>query len=172
LIRIMATRGQRGQDQVTPLETAMTILVKDTGFCADDFAGVFLPLPALSPAARAETGLAVDIADPVQALDNWARIAGVVRNVDLVRVCLRDFGDTAALALAQRLRKGGYTGRLRAHGAVLARQFTLLRRAGFCEVELTAEQAQLQPPEHWLNRRDWVPRGGDAESASHCAPEM
>lgn len=143
----------------------MTIIVKDTGFDADDFDGVCLPLLALSPAVSDDQHIGLDLPDPTAALTKWDKLSRVLDRLTLIRVALRDFGDTDVLTLALRLRAAGYRGRLRAHGAVLAQQYTLLRRAGFCEVELTPVQALRQPPEHWRNLSDWSPRGRVVEKS-------
>ena len=74
----------------------------------------------------------------------------VLQQVALIRIRLGDFADIEAFRRARRLRARGYLGRMRAHGAVLARHYRLARQAGFTEIELTARQAFRQPPEHWL----------------------
>ncbi|MEM9756047.1 MAG: DUF934 domain-containing protein, partial [Pseudomonadota bacterium] len=47
------------------------------------------------------------------------------------------------------------TGRLRAAGHVLADQYAMARRAGFDEVEISAELAQRQREAHYQARADW-----------------
>ena len=139
----------------------MNILVKDGGFVPDDWQAGYVPLAALSN-TPGQAG--VDLSSPRLDRDQWARLCRLLPQIGLVRVRMRDFGDVAALDLAQAIRRSGYRGRLRAHGAVLARIYTLARRAGFDEIELDPEQARLQPAEHWRNVPDWSParRSGGA----------
>ncbi len=49
----------------------------------------------------------------------------------------------------------GYTGRLRAHGPVIADQYAMFRRIGFDEVEIPDEIAERQPQDQWQFRADW-----------------
>ncbi len=49
----------------------------------------------------------------------------------------------------------GYTGRLRAHGPVIADQYAMVRRVGFDEVEIPDEIAARQPADQWQFRADW-----------------
>ncbi|WP_168192110.1 DUF934 domain-containing protein [Pararhodobacter marinus] len=139
----------------------MTILVKDGGFMPEDWQAGYVPLAALSN-APGQAG--VDLSTPQLGREEWARLCRLLPQIGLVRVKMRHFGDVAALDLAQAIRRTGYRGRLRAHGAVLARIYTMARRAGFDEIELDPEQARLQPAEHWRNVPDWSParRGGGA----------
>lgn len=127
----------------------MTILVTDAGFTPDNWTGGFEG-PQVADLHEAPLPEALRL-----------RLFAGLTGLRMVRIELRHFGDTEALALARALRRAGYGGRLRAHGAVLARDYTLLRRAGFDEVELDYDQARLQPPEHWHNQTDWQPRRGD-----------
>ena len=55
----------------------------------------------------------------------------------------------------RRLRLMGFTGRLRARGHVIADQYAMARRAGFDEVEISAELAARQPEDQWRARADW-----------------
>jgi len=87
----------------------------------------------------------------------WQRLVYLSPHVALIRICLRHFGDTQAITLVRRLRAAGFTGRARAHGAVLARCYTFARWAGFDEVELDRAQALRQPCEHWRNDPSWQP---------------
>jgi uncharacterized protein (DUF934 family) len=140
----------------------MAVLVTDLGFVGDDWRDGYVPVAALadSPAGACEVGtaLAVDLARPKLDPGEWQRLRRALPQCSLVRVALRTVGDTQAYDLARDLRTAGYRGRLRAHGAVAARFYTLLRRAGFDEVELAPEQARRQPREHWQNERGWEPQ--------------
>ena len=128
----------------------MAVLVTDDGMVADDWRGGFTPLGG--------AGRGLDLPSAALGRNDWAALRAALPGLALIRLGLRDFADTAALDLARALRAQGFTGRLRAHGAVLARSYTLLRRAGFDEVELDPDQARLQPAEHWRNETAWHPR--------------
>lgn len=136
----------------------MAVLVTDRGFGPDDWKTGLVPLAALSDQPCRLGPAAVDLSSPALSVQDWDRLCRLLPQLSLVRVRLRHFGDTAALDLARALRARGYGGRLRAHGAVLARLYTLLRRAGFDEVELDHDQAMLQQAEHWHFEALWRPQ--------------
>ena len=120
----------------------MSVIVTDTGFGPDDFDGTFVPL--------GEDGAAVDVpsdADP----DAMAALA----DADAVRIAFPSFADGRGFTLAAILRRAGFTGRLRAHGHVLADQYAMARRSGFDEVEIDDDLAARQPQDQWLARADW-----------------
>ena len=128
----------------------MSVLVTDTGFRRDDWTGRFMPAAEVARHACA-VGLSVDV-------DGTAAAAALARHfpaIALIRIRLRHFADTEGFALAQRLRALGFAGRLRAQGHMLADHYTLARRAGFDEVEITADMALRQPQEHWKFRGNW-----------------
>ena len=129
----------------------MTVLVTDTGFAQDDWTDGFIPILAVAGVPDLSRRLGLDLASPVLMPRDWSRLRTILPQVGLIRVALRHFGDGTALELARDLRAIGFRGRLRAHGAVAARFYTLLRRSGFSEVELDTRQARLQPAEHWCN---------------------
>lgn len=136
----------------------MVLLVTDTGFHPDDWRHGFVPLAAVSPVVDGFADcLAVDLTSPEVSPADWARLTRLLPRTALVRIRLRHFGDTAAYDLATSLRRAGFRGRIRAHGAVLAGHYTLSRRAGFSEIELMTHQAQRQPSEHWQNNAGWSP---------------
>lgn len=123
----------------------MTILVTDAGF-APAAAEPFVPLADLV----AHTG-ALDLAntdDPQTLRDHFG-------NIGLIRIAFPAFSDGRGFTLARRLRVMGYTGRLRAHGHVIADQYTMARRAGFDEVEISDDLASRQPAAQWQFRSDW-----------------
>ncbi|MCB1407273.1 MAG: DUF934 domain-containing protein [Rhodobacteraceae bacterium] len=136
----------------------MTLLVTDSGFIPDDWADGYVPLAALSDTADPTLNVAVDLNSPVLRSREWDRLRAALPRIGLIRIRLRDFGDVEALDLASTLRRHQYGGRLRAHGAMLARCYTLARRAGFDEVELDPAQARRQTCEHWRNEPGWFPR--------------
>lgn len=138
----------------------MGIIVTDRGFRPDDWTHGFIPLSALSDSPEAAIGpLAVEVDTRRFCAWQWRRLLQAMQRIALVRIRLAGFGDATAFELARQLRLAGFMGRIRAHGAVLARQYTLARRVGFCEIELNALQARLQPPEHWQDVALWMPEG-------------
>lgn len=132
----------------------MVVLVRDGGFGPEDWVKGYVPLAAMS---NDPDGIGLDLSTPALSRAQWARMVRLLPEVGLVRIRLRDFGDLYAFDLARAIRQTGYRGGLRAHGAVLARAYTLARRAGFDEIELDARQARLQPAEHWRNEAGWSP---------------
>jgi uncharacterized protein (DUF934 family) len=123
----------------------MNILVTDAGFspAADES---FVPLTDIAT----HTG-ALDLTNT----DDPAAIAAHFGNIGLIRIAFPAFNDGRGFTLARRLRVMGYTGRLRAHGHVIADQYTMARRAGFDEVEISDDLASRQPAEQWQFRADW-----------------
>ncbi len=135
----------------------MTVLVRDTGFAPDDWRTGYVPLAALADRPDSEGPVGADLSSPALSQHDWQRLCALLPHLGLVRIRLRDFGDVAAFDVARAIRAQGYDGRLRAHGAVLARLYTMTRRAGFDEVELDRRQARMQPAEHWRNEPGWHP---------------
>lgn len=84
-----------------------------------------------------------------------ASLAGALSGIELVRVHFPSFADGRGFTLARQLRLMGFTGRLRASGHVLADQYSMARRTGFDEVEISKDLAQRQPEEQWLARAKW-----------------
>ncbi len=123
----------------------MSILVTDAGFAPIDAQ----TLPAL--ADLTETDTAVDLAHT----DDPALIEAALPRLTLIRVAFPAFSDGRAFTIARRLRMMGYTGTLRAHGHVIADQYTMARRVGFDAVEISEELAARQPAEQWKFRADW-----------------
>lgn len=129
----------------------MSVLVTDSGFHPDDWTAGFLR-PAELGRHPCAVGLGLDL-DPACA--RAAAVAPYFPNLALIRIRLAYFGQPEGFALAEALRRHGYAGRLRAQGHVLADQYTLARRTGFDEVEISAELALRQPAEHWRFRGNW-----------------
>jgi uncharacterized protein (DUF934 family) len=125
----------------------MSILVTDRGFGPDDWSGAFLPLDALDEAAD-PASVGVDLAPA----DDPLRLVPWLGRIGMVRVRFPHFADGRGFTIGARLRRLGYAGRLRAQGHVLADQYRHARRAGFDEVEISAELALRQPEEHWRIR--------------------
>jgi uncharacterized protein (DUF934 family) len=123
----------------------MTILVTDAGFTLPA-TETFVPLAEIA----SHTG-ALDLANT----DDPAALAAHFGNIGLIRIAFPAFNDGRGFTLARRLRVMGYTGRLRAHGHVIADQYTMARRAGFDEVEINDDLAARQPADQWQFRADW-----------------
>ncbi len=124
----------------------MSVIVRDDGFHADDWAGSFAPVPAEGPLPA---GLEIGPADDPTAL------AGRFDGVAIVRIVFPKFSDGRGFTLARRLRAAGFRGRLRAAGHVIADQYAMARRVGFDEVEIAADLAARQPWPMWAARADW-----------------
>ena len=129
----------------------MSVIVTDAGFAPEDWTQPVVPL------AEAVDGnaTAVDLAstdDPEALVPHLDRLA-------LIRVTFGSFSDGRGFTLARRLRRLGFTGRLRARGHVIADQYAMARRSGFDEVEIADDLAARQPEAQWLRRAGW--RGHD-----------
>jgi uncharacterized protein (DUF934 family) len=112
----------------------MSVIVRDDGFHAEDYTGNAI----IDIASDTAPGDLPDVA-----------LAG------LVRVDFPSFADGRGFTLARHLRAGGYTGRLRAKGHMIADQYAMARRSGFDEVEIDDALAARQPADQWIFRADW-----------------
>lgn len=112
----------------------MSVIVRDDGFHADDFAG----------------HSSVEIAS-----DTKPDALPDVSAADLVILVFPAFSDGRGFTLARHLRSAGYRGRLRARGHVIADQYAMARRSGFDEVEISDDLAARQPADQWLFRANW-----------------
>ena len=125
----------------------MSVIVTDKGFAADDFECGFV---VLGEVAANDCDYGVDLlsdTDPTA-------LAGL-NNAAMIRVDFPSFADGRGFTIAALLRRGGYKGRLRAKGHVLADQYAMARRAGFDEVEIDDALAARQPQDQWQYRSDW-----------------
>ncbi len=127
----------------------MSVIVTDAGFAADDWSADFVALAEI-PASH-DGALAVDVPSDgdVSALKD--RVGGI----DLIRVDFPSFADGRGFTLAGQLRRMGFQGRLRARGHVIADQYSMARRMGFDEVEISDELAARQPEDQWAFRAGW-----------------
>ena len=126
----------------------MSIIVTDTGFAPDDFAGLVRPLAEADLLAAGE-GVEIGPADDPRAL------AEALSRVAMVRVRFLAFNDGRGFTHGRDLRDLGFRGRLRAAGHVLADQYAMARRSGFDEVEIDEALAARQPEDQWRARADW-----------------
>jgi uncharacterized protein (DUF934 family) len=127
----------------------MTVLVNDTGFSSDDWTTGFVVITEL--AANDCSAVAVDLASNAEPGD----LAGLLGQIDLIRIDFPSFADGRGFTIAAQLRRMGFVGRLRARGAVIADQYAMARRSGFDEVEISDDLATRQPEPQWLARADW-----------------
>ena len=140
-----AVRGPVADDAPQDQEEAtMNVIVTDTGFAADDRGDAFRP-PEEDGATALDLGPDADLSALVGRLDG----------VEIIRIAFPAFSDGRGFTLARRLRMMGFAGRLRAAGHVIADQYAMARRAGFDEVEISAELARRQPWEQWRARAGW-----------------
>jgi len=128
-------------------EMTDSVIVRDTGFSADDYNAEIRPLED----GLGDASFAVDLGPEADV----AALAPYLAQLQMVRIAFPNFADGRGFTLARRLRLMGYTGRLRARGHVLADQYAMARRAGFDEVEISADLATRQPEDQWLFRADW-----------------
>ncbi|WP_420858733.1 DUF934 domain-containing protein [Marivivens marinus] len=127
----------------------MNVIVTDAGFGPDDWTGDIVTPDALPANDGGAIGL--DLAPD-------ADLAGLDLSggrIGLIRIGFPAFSDGRGFTLARLLRARGYAGRLRACGHVIADQYAMARRAGFDEVEISAELAARQPEDQWLARANW-----------------
>jgi uncharacterized protein (DUF934 family) len=127
----------------------MTVLVNDTGFAADDWTTGFVVIAEV--AANDCSEVAVDLASDAEPGD----LAGLLGQIDLIRIDFPSFADGRGFTIAAQLRRMGFVGRLRARGHVIADQYAMARRSGFDEVEISDDLATRQPEPQWLARADW-----------------
>lgn len=123
----------------------MTVLVTDAGFSTTPDE-TFVTLADLASHAGA-----LDLANT----DDPATLQDHFGNLGLIRIAFPAFNDGRGFTLARRLRVLGYTGRLRAHGHVIADQYTMARRSGFDEVEIGDDLATRQTVDQWQFRANW-----------------
>ncbi|MGC1495591.1 MAG: DUF934 domain-containing protein [Sulfitobacter sp.] len=122
----------------------MTQLINDTGFVAEDWLHGFCTQGAANDCVALHLPSDTDPAD-----------VDLASGLHLIRIDFPSSADGRGFTIARALRLRGYTGRLRAHGHVLADQYAMARRSGFDEVEVADEIAARQPADQWLFRADW-----------------
>ena len=127
----------------------MTILVDDTGFNIDDWTTGFVNITELD--INNCNTVAIDLASNEEPTD----LAGLLDKIDLIRVNFPSISDGRGYTIAAQLRRMGFAGRLRAYGHLIADQYTMARRSGFDEIQISDELAIRQPEPQWLARADW-----------------
>jgi uncharacterized protein (DUF934 family) len=130
----------------------MTQLINDAGFVEDDWTMGFRDWEGVTTSSYAtEAGYGLDVPNTVGA----EQIVPYFNQAALIRIDFPSAHDGRGFTIARHLRLLGYTGRIRAHGAVLADQYAMARRCGFDEVEINDTLAARQPEEQWLYRANW-----------------
>ncbi len=122
----------------------MTQLINDTGFVADDWPHAFCAQGAANDCR------ALDLPSDAQPEE-----VDLAEGLEMIRIDFPSSADGRGFTIARALRLRGFTGRLRAHGHVIADQYAMARRSGFDEVEVNDEIAARQPAEQWQFRADW-----------------
>ncbi len=129
----------------------MTVIVTDSGFAAEDFDAWGGPAAAVLPSD----------ADPEE-------LRGRIADLAAIAVEFPSFADGRGFTIARRLRLMGFHGRLRARGHVLADQYAMARRAGFDEVEISADLAARQPEDQWRARANWQDHDYQSRLRAHA----
>lgn len=122
----------------------MSVIVTDSGFTEDDWAGNFCTTGA------ANDSLALDVPSDTMPAD-----IHLSDSLQMIRIDFPSSADGRGFGIAKALRLRGFTGRLRARGHVLADQYAMARRSGFDEVEIDDALAARQPEPQWLARANW-----------------
>ena len=108
-----------------------------------------LPCPFCPPGA-ANDCRALDLPSDIHPED-----IALSDGLEMIRIDFPSAADGRGFTIARALRLRGFSGRLRAHGHVIADQYAMARRSGFDEVEVTDEIAARQPADQWRFRADW-----------------
>lgn len=103
----------------------------------------YADLDAALIAANGQIG--VELPNTAKAQD----IAPQFARLSLIAVSFPSFADGRGFSLARRLRRSGYTGRLRAVGPLIADQLAYALACGFDEIELPDASAARQPESQW-----------------------
>jgi uncharacterized protein (DUF934 family) len=85
-------------------------------------------------------------------LANTATLADVQRfleRVDLIAITFPSYADGRGFSLARRLRRSGFTGRLRATGPLIADQMAYVLACGFDEIDLPDALLARQASGQW-----------------------
>jgi uncharacterized protein (DUF934 family) len=80
-----------------------------------------------------------------------AALASWLPRLALIAVAFPKSADGRGFSIAQRLRRAGFSGELRATGHVIADQYAAARSCGFDTVEISAAQGERQPEPHWTS---------------------
>ena len=120
-------------------------------FTRDDPAApaIIVPLADLDAALAARpSGQRIGVDVPNTAVPTSIPTQG---GIDLIAVAFPKFADGRGFSIANALREGGYTGTLRASGALLPDQFAFALQCGFDQVEIDDARLARQPLDQWLS---------------------
>ena len=130
----------------------MSQLINDSGFVDDDWTEGFRDWEGVTSSSYAtDAGYGVDVPNTVGA----DQIKPYFNQAAIIRIDFPSSHDGRGFSIARHLRLIGYTGRIRAHGHVLADQYAMARRCGIDEVEISDALAARQPEPQWLDRANW-----------------
>ena len=110
---------------------------------------LIVPLEQLSEALasrRNDQRLGVSVANIAIVAD----LAHYLDRVELIAIAFPAYSDGRGFTLAKRLRREGFTGKLRAEGPLIADQLAYALACGFDEIEIPEALANRQPVSHWL----------------------
>lgn len=129
-------------------QTTRSILVREGKFSPSPIEPCkFLDVEELQSIA-ALGGLFVDMKndeDPQALVPYFSAIA-------LIRIAFPSSADGRGFSLAQRLRRLGFKGTLRAHGELISDQYPMALKTGFDELEISPQMAKRQPEAQWRDR--------------------
>lgn len=97
-------------------------------------------------------------ADNIEIINNSAKLAEIMvqfAGLDALGIAFPSHHDGRGFSLAKKLRRAGFTGKLRAIGPLIPDQFSDLVACGFDEIEITEDQLQRQPITQWLEARSF-----------------
>lgn len=122
----------------------MVQIVRDDGFHTDDLNGVDY-WPSKNLADIDSDGIHLDL----DGSEDATTLAPYFSRISVIRIVFLSFQDGRGFSLAQRLRRLGYNGRMRATGSLISDQYSLARRSGFDEIEISDQLAVRQTEEQW-----------------------
>lgn len=128
----------------------MPVLVTKNGFQPLDRSNDFVDKMALVSLKFEEQKTVQHLS--LTADDDLSGLYPLFESLQLIEVTFTSFADGRGFSLAKRLRLGGFKGRLRASGHVLADQFRLAIQVGFDEVAISDDLANRQPERQWMQQ--------------------
>lgn len=90
--------------------------------------------------------------DNIEIINNAAQVGEIMAQfagLDALGIAFPSHHDGRGYSLAKKLRRAGFTGKLRAIGPLIPDQFADLIACGFDEIEITEEHLLRQPIAQW-----------------------